>query len=97
MLICGRKIVNNDMFFGVTNIRTNVQNNYSELKQFLHEMMPKKTYMSQDIYYIIENGERKLCTVSTYIKYFLRIVDIENKQCHRCYNLKIPVEFFQIA
>ena len=29
MLIGGRKIVNSDMFFGVMNIRTNVQNDSS--------------------------------------------------------------------
>ena len=29
MLICGRNIANSDMFFGVTNIITNVQNDYS--------------------------------------------------------------------
>ena len=36
MLIGGRKIVNSDVFFSVTNIRTNVQNYYSEFEGLLH-------------------------------------------------------------
>ena len=35
-LIGGRKIVNNDIFFEVTNIRTNVQNYSSEFEVLLH-------------------------------------------------------------
>ena len=68
MLIGGRKIVNSDMFFGVTNIRTNVQNDSSEFEGLLHEMVSKKPFISQYICYINGNGERKLCTVSAYIK-----------------------------
>ena len=36
MLIGGRKIVNGDIFFGVTNIRTNVQNYSSGFEGLLH-------------------------------------------------------------
>ena len=68
MLIIGIKIVNSDMFFGVTNIRTNAQNNSSEFEGLLHEMVSKKRFMSQEICCINGNGERKLCTVSAYIK-----------------------------
>ena len=64
MLIIGIKIVNSDMFFGVTNKRTNVQNDSSGFEGLLHELVPKKTFMSQDICYINGNCERKLCTVS---------------------------------
>ena len=37
------------MFFGVTNIRTNVQNDFSDFEGLLHQMAPKKNFMSQDI------------------------------------------------
>ena len=48
--------------------------------------------MSQSICYIDRNGEIKLCTVSEYIKEFFRIVEIENKKCHRCCKLMTSVE-----
>ena len=79
MLIGGRKIVNSDKFFGVTNIRTNVQNDSSYFEGLLHKMVSKKHFMIQEICYINGNGERKLGTVSIYIKEFLSIVEIENK------------------
>ena len=62
------KIVNSDMFSGVTNIRTNVQNDSSEFEMLLQKMVSKKPFMSQEICYINGNGERKLCTVSAHIK-----------------------------
>ena len=40
MLIGGRKIVNSDVFFSVTNIRTNVQNASSEFEVLLQKMVP---------------------------------------------------------
>ena len=49
MLIFGRIIVNSVMFFGVTNIRTNVQNNSSCFGGLLHKMVSKKPFMSQEI------------------------------------------------
>ena len=67
MLIGGRNIVNSDVVFDVTNIRTNIQNDYSEFEGLLHEMVSKKPFLSQEICYINGNGERKLCTVSAYI------------------------------
>ena len=51
------------MFLGVTNIRTNAQNDSSDFEGLLQKMVSKKTFMSQEIYYINGNGERKLCTV----------------------------------
>ena len=62
ILIGGRKIVNIDVLFEVTNIRTNVQNHYSEFEGLLHEMVSKKTFMIQEICNINGNGESKLCT-----------------------------------
>ena len=47
--------------------------------------------MIQEMCYMNGNGERKLCTVFAYIKYFLSIVEIENTKCHRCSQLKTPV------
>ena len=49
MLIDGRKIVNTDMFFEVTNIRTNVQNNSLDFEGLLHEIAQKKLFMSQEM------------------------------------------------
>ena len=60
MLIGGRKIVNSDMIFGDTNIRTNVQNDSSEFEGLLHEMASKKPFMSQDICYINGNGKKSM-------------------------------------
>ena len=80
------------MFFGVTNIRTNVQNDSSEFEGLLHKMVSRKTFTNQEICSINGNGEIKLCTVSAYIKEFLIIVEIENKKCHRFSKLKTPVE-----
>ena len=68
MLIGGWKIVNSDICFEVTNIRTNVQNDSSKFEALLHEMVPKKPFTSQEICYINGNGEIILCTVSEYIK-----------------------------
>ena len=68
MLIGGRKIVNSNIFFKSTNIRTNVENHSSEFEGLLHKMVSNQPFMSQDICYINGNGERKLCTVSAYIK-----------------------------
>ena len=68
IFISGRKFVNSDIFFEVNNIRTNVQNYSSEFEGLLHEIVSKKTFMSQMICYINGNGERKICTVSEYIK-----------------------------
>ena len=80
MIIDGRKIVNTDIFFEVSNIRTNVQNDSSEFEGLLQKMVSNKLFMSQEKCYINENGEIKICTVSAYIKEFLRIVEIENKK-----------------
>ena len=55
MLIGGRKIVYTNLFFEVTNIRENVQNDSSEFEGLLHQMVSKKTFMSQDICYINGN------------------------------------------
>ena len=68
MLIYGRKIVNSDTFFEVTNIRKNIQNDSSEFEGLLHKRVSKKPLMSQVICCINGNGERKVCTVSEYIK-----------------------------
>ena len=39
MLIVGRKVVNSDVFFSITNIRTNVQNESSEFEGIIHKMV----------------------------------------------------------
>ena len=68
MLIGGRKIVNSDIFFEVTNIRKNVQNDSSEFEGLLHKMVSHKPFINQEIFQINLNGERSICTVSAYIK-----------------------------
>ena len=44
LLIGGGGIVNSDLFFLVTNIRTNVQNNSSEFEGLIHEMVSLKIF-----------------------------------------------------
>ena len=68
MLIGGRKIVNSDVFFSVTNIRENFQNDSSEFEGLLHKMVSQKPFINQDICHVNLNGERSICTVSNYIK-----------------------------
>ena len=68
MLIGGGKIVNSDVFFLVTNIRTNVQEDSSEFERIIHEMVSLKIFSNQEIFHIDLNGEKRICTVSTYIK-----------------------------
>ena len=55
-------------------------------------MVSQEPFINQEICHINLNGERSMCTMSTYIKEFLSIVEIENKICQRCSKLKIPVE-----
>ena len=74
MLIGGRKIVNSDVFFSVTNIRTNVQNYSSEFEGLLHKMVSQKPFIIQEICHSNENVERNICTVSAHIKQFFIIV-----------------------
>ena len=63
MLIGGRKIVNSNVFFSVSNIRTHVQNYSSEFEGLLHKMVSQKPFISQEICHINLNGERNICTV----------------------------------
>ena len=81
MLIGGRKIVNSDDIFLITNIRTNVQEDSSEFEAPIHEMISIKIFSNQEICHIDFNVEKRICTVSTYIKEYLSIVEIENKKC----------------
>ena len=48
--------------------------------------------MSKEICYINGNCESKLCTLSAYIKLFLSIVEIDNKNCDKCSKWKTPIE-----
>ena len=71
--------MNNEVFFLVTNISANVQNDSSEFEGPIHKMASLKPFSNQEICHIDLNGEKRICTVSTYIKEFLSIVEIENK------------------
>ena len=92
MLIGGGRIMNSDVSFSVTNIRTNVQNYSSDFEELIHKMVSLKLFSNQEICHIDYNDEKRICTVSTYIKEFLSKVEIENKKCQRCSKLKPPVE-----
>ena len=60
--------MNSDVFFLVTNIRTNVQENSSEFEGLIHEMVSLKLFSNQEVCHIDLNVEKRICTVSTYIK-----------------------------
>ena len=67
ILIGGGKIVNSYGFL-VTNIRKNVLQDSSEFERIIHEMVSLKIFSNQDIFHIDLNVEKRICTVSTYIK-----------------------------
>ena len=79
MLIGGRKVVNSDNIFLLTNIRTNVQEDSSEFEALIQEMISSEIFSNQDICHIDLNGEKRISSVSTYIKESLSIIEIENK------------------
>ena len=79
-------------FFLITNIRKNVQEDYSEFEALIHKIMSLELFSNQEICHIDLNGWKMICTVSTYIKEFLSIVEIENKNCQNWSKLKTPVE-----
>ena len=69
-----------------------MQNDPPEFEGLLYKMITKKTFINQEISYINIDGDMELSTVSNYIKYFLRIIEIENKKRHICYTMKTPIE-----
>ena len=71
------------MFFLVTNVQTNVQNDSTYFEGLIHEMVSLKLFINQEISHIGLNGEKIICVASTYIKEFLSIVEIENKTIQR--------------
>ena len=68
MLIGGRKIVNSDNIFLITNIRKNLQEDSSEFEALIQDMISSKFFRNQEICHIDLNGEKIICNVSTYIK-----------------------------
>ena len=58
MTIGGKQMVNSYVFFLVTNIRTNVQNDSSEFEGLIHEMVSLKPFSNQEICHIDLNGEK---------------------------------------
>ena len=92
MLIGGRKNVNSDDIFLITNIRTNVQEDYSEFEALIQEMISFELFGNQEIFHFDLNGEKIICTVSTYTKEYLSIVEIENKKYRKCSRSKTPVK-----
>ena len=59
MLIGERKIVNSDVFFLVTNIRTNVQNYSSEFEGLIQKMVWQKPFINPEICHTNLNGESR--------------------------------------
>ena len=55
-------------------------------------MISFEFFSNQEICHIDLNGEKIICTVSTYMKEYLSIVEIENKKCQKCSRSKTPVE-----
>ena len=55
-------------------------------------MLPKETFINQEISYNNGNGEMKISTVSAYIKYFIIIIQVEREMCQMCYIWKISIE-----
>ena len=53
-------------------------------------MISFELFSYQDICHIDLNGEKRICTVSTHIKEYLIIVEIENKKCRQCSRSKTP-------
>ena len=58
MLIGGRKNVNSDDIFLITNIRTNVQEYPSEFEALIHKIVSFELFSNQDIWHIDLNGEK---------------------------------------
>ena len=63
ILIGGRKTFNSDIFFAVTNIRTNVHNDSSEFEGLLHKMMSQKPFINQETCHINLNGEKSYALI----------------------------------
>ena len=68
ILIGGRKIVNSDNIYLITNIRTNVQEDSSEFEALIQDIISSELFRNQYICHIDLNGEKIISTVSTYIK-----------------------------
>ena len=92
MLIGGRKVVNSDNIFVLPNIRTNVQEDSSEFEALIQEMISSEIFSNQEICHIYLNGEKRISSVSTYMKENLSIIEIENKVCQKCSKLNPPVK-----
>ena len=68
MLIGGRKVVNSDNIVLLTNIRANVQEDFSEFEALIQEMISSELFSNQDIFHIDLNDEKRIIYVSTYMK-----------------------------
>ena len=69
-----------------------MQNDSSKFEGLIHETMSKEPFINQEISYNNFDGDRKLSTVSNYMKAFLSIIEIENKKCHIYYKKKTPIK-----
>ena len=65
MLIGGRKVVNSDNIFLLTNIRKNVQEDSSEFEELIQEIISSELFSNQEICHIDLNGEKRISSVST--------------------------------
>ena len=55
-------------------------------------MISSEIFSNQEICHIDLNGEKKISSVSTYMKENLSLIEIENKKCQKCSISKPPVE-----
>ena len=59
--------MNSGEFFSVTNIRTNVQNDFSEFEGLHHKMVSQKPFIKQEICHINLNGKSYNPTINSSI------------------------------
>ena len=62
-------------------IRTNVQDDSSDFEALIQEMISSEIFSNQEICHIDLNCEKRISSVSTYMKENLSIIEIENKIC----------------
>ena len=74
MLIGERKVLNSDNIFVLTNIKTNVQEDSSYFEALIQEMISSEIFSNQEICHIDLNGEKRISSVSTYMKENLSII-----------------------
>ena len=66
--------MNSDVFFSVTNIRTNVQNDSSEFEGLIQKMVSQKPFSNQEICHINFNSEKAYARCQHTLKKILNTI-----------------------